>query len=146
MKKLKINPFGGFYYRNELVFSKAYLDLSKSATILLHCLINEARYHTDRKKKRNYRVYDVYDVSFTEIHFKRFYTASSTFQNARNQLIKNGLIKIIKKGGKFRGDLHVYRLLCVQTNQQINERWRDYPKQNWEHEIPKYPNHQGPYP
>ena len=139
MKKFEFSKNGGFYYTNQFVFSKAYLDLSKSATILLHCLINEGGWHTEKKKKRNYRVYHTYDVSFTEIHFKRFYTASSTFQNARDQLIKNGLIKIIKRGGKFRGDLNVYRLLCVPTITPVKERWRNYPEQNWEDEIPKYP-------
>ena len=36
--------------------------------------------------------------------------------------------------------LNVYRLLCVATTTPVKQRWKDYPEQNWEDEIPKYPN------
>ena len=78
-------------------------------------------------------------ISFTETEFrKQGLGASGTYIKARNQLIEVGLIKITYRGGMARGDMNTYRLLInSELAPQSKQRWRRYPNENWEHEIPK---------
>ena len=126
---------GGFYYQNEVWFSKAYQSLTPTARELLHCFLTELRW-TRKGKKKTYT--NNRDISFTESEFKGMYgCCSSTYLKARNQLIEVGFIRQISRGGMFRGDRATYKIL-VSTMLPVNqERWRNYPEENWKHEIPK---------
>ena len=130
---------GGFYYSNELWYSKAYQDLSKSARELLHCFVNELRFSYFGKgvdKKKEYINHS--KLSFTEIQFKvRYGFCSATYIKARNQLIKCGFVKQTYRGGYARGDMATYKLLIVPEVKLDNQRWRKYPEKNWESDIPK---------
>ena len=132
MKKL---PKGGFYYPNEVWFSKAYQSLTPMARELLHCFLTELRWTRKGKKKiyTNNR-----DISFTESEFKgRYGCCSSTYIKARNQLIEVGFINQISRGGMCRGDRATYKILVCTMLPVNQERWRNYPEQNWKHDIPK---------
>ena len=119
VKKRKLSHKAGFFFKYELLFSDAYVDLPKSAIDLLHCFVFELKY-TRRKGRVSY--YNNGDVSFTEIQFKEeFGYASNTYLSARNRLIRNGLIKQTYRGGCHRGDI----------------RWLRYPDENWERDIPR---------
>ena len=126
---------GGFYYQNEVWFSKAYQSLTPTARELLHCFLTELRWTRKRKKKR---YTNNCDISFTESEFKGMYGAcSSTYLKARNQLIEVGFIRQISRGGMCRGDRATYKILVGVDLPLNQERWRNYPEQNWEHETPK---------
>jgi len=132
VKKL---PKGGFYYPNEVWFSKAYQSLTPMARELLHCFLTELRWTRKGKKKiyTNNR-----DISFTESEFKgRYGCCSSTYIKARNQLIEVGFINQISRGGMCRGDRATYKILVCTMLPVNQERWRNYPEQNWKHDIPK---------
>ena len=126
---------GGFYYSNDLWYSKGYQDLRKSSRELLHCFCNEIRW-SGKGKNRTY--VNNGKLSFTELQFKvRYGSCSATYLTARNQLIKCGFIKQTYRGGYARGDMAKYELLIVSGVKRDNQRWRRYPEKNWESDIPK---------
>ena len=128
-------PNLGFYYKNDLWFSKAYQDLTKSARNLLHCLISELRWSGKGRKKK---FTNNGKVSFTERQFKdQLGYSSQTYLSARDQLIEVGLIRQTYRGGYGRGDMARYKILCVEGVMLDHQRWRKYPQENWVHEIPK---------
>ena len=68
--------------------------------------------------------------------------AKGTCTNAVHKLIEVGLIKLTRIGNNKLS--HMYEIL-YSTGDVINmkphqERWRRYPKENWKHECPKFPN------
>ena len=133
--KDKIAPNGGYYYNNELWYSKAYQELRKSSRELLHCFCNELRW-SGKGKDRTY--VNNGKLSFTEIQFKvRYGSCSATYLTARNQLIKCGFIRQTYRGGYARGDMAKYEVLIVSGVKLQDQRWRKYPEKNWEGDIPK---------
>ena len=141
MIKRKINGNAGYFFKQELLFSKAYTDLPKSARDLLNCFVFELKYRKGRRKR--YVYYNNGEVSYTEIQFKEeFGRASNTYLTARNQLIKNGLIRQTYKGGMCRGDMATYKILITRDLHPREMRWLRYPKENWEHDRPKSKKYQ----
>jgi len=77
-------------------------------------------------------------IAFTEYEWKKQgLGASGTYLKARNQLIKVGLIRITYQGGMARGDMNRYELLFIEGVNRDDKRWKRYPDENWEDEIPK---------
>ena len=135
MAKKHLRPTAGFFFKYELLFSTSYLELTKSARDLLHCLIMELKFS---KKNKRISYPNNGSVSYTEIQFKEeFGRASNTYLTARNQLIKNGLIRQTYKGGMCRGDMATYKILITRDLHPREMRWLLYPKENWECDIPK---------
>jgi len=133
----KNRRFAGYFFRAELLFSDAYVDLPKSGRDLLHCLVFELKFVKNKRKGR-YSYPNNGSVSFTEIQFKEeFGFASNTYITARNRLIHNGLIKQIYRGGFGAGDMATYKVLITPDLNPIEMRWLRYPDENWEHEIPR---------
>ena len=152
MNKTKIRQppdTGGFYYRNDLWFSKAFQELTKSSKNLLHSLINELKWSRNNysayfkaNSKRGYSGVRDYinngELSFSEAQYKALYNSSSeTYIKSRNQLIKNGLIIQTYRGGYGKGDRSRYKLLCLRGMPLGEQRWRKYPNKNWESDIPR---------
>ena len=138
-KHLRVNA--GFFFKYELLFNPSYLELTKSARDLLHCLTMELKYSKGRGKR--YVYYNNGEVSYTEIQFKEeFGRASNTYLAARNQLINNGLIRQTYKGGMCRGDMATYKILITPDLHPREMRWLRYPKENWECDIPKQKKYQ----
>ena len=137
-KHLRVNA--GFFFKYELLFSTSYLELTKSARDLLHCLTMELKFS---KKDNRISYPNNGSVSYTEIQFKEeFGRASNTYLKARNQLIKNGLIRQTSRGGMCRGDMATYKILITSDLHPREMRWLRYPKENWEHDIPKQKKYQ----
>ena len=135
VKKRRLSRIAGYFFKAELLFSDAYVDLPKSARELLHCFVFELKY---TRHKRGVSYYNNGDVSFTEIQFKEeFGCASNTFITARNRLIRNGLIRQTYQGGLCRGDMATYKVLITSDFNPREMRWLHYPDKNWEHEIPR---------
>ena len=135
VKKRRLRPLQGYFFRSELLFSDAYVDLPKSARNLLHCMVFELRF-TKQRGRINYP--NNGSVSFTEVQFKEeFGCASNTYLLARNRLIRNGLIKQTYQGGTCRGDMATYKVLITPDLNPKEMRWLQYPKKNWVDEIPK---------
>ena len=133
----KNRRFAGYFFRAELLFSDAYMDLPKSGRDLLHCLVFELKFVKNKRKGR-YSYPNNGSVSFTEIQFKEeFGFASNTYITARNRLIHNGLIKQIYRGGFGAGDMATYKVLITPDLNPREMRWLRYPDENWEHEIPR---------
>ena len=126
---------GGWYYTNEVWLSPAYQKLTLSSRNLLQCLVTEIRWSGKGKK----RIYiNNGEVSYTGVDFKkRFGCCSMTYLKARNQLIEVGFIKQTYRGGMCRGDRAKYRILIVPDVIPAQQRWRKYPDETWENEIPK---------
>ena len=140
MAKKHLRPTAGFFFKYELLFSTSYLELTKSARDLLHCLIMELKFS---KKNKRISYPNNGSVSYTEIQFKEeFGRASNTYLNARNQLIKNGLIRQTSRGGMCRGDMATYKILITSDLHPREMRWLRYPKENWECDIPKQKKYQ----
>ena len=141
MAKKHLRGNKGFIFKCELLFNPSYLELTKSARDLLHCLTMELKYSKGRGKK--YVYYNNGEVSYTEIQFKEeFGRASNTYLKARNQLIKNGLIRQTSRGGMCRGDMATYKILITSDLHPREMRWLRYPKENWECDIPKQKKYQ----
>ena len=137
-KHLRVNA--GFFFKYELLFNTSYLELTKSARDLLHCLIMELKFS---KKNKRISYPNNGSVSYTEIQFKEeFGRASNTYLTARNQLIKNGLIRQTSRGGMCRGDMASYKILITTDLHPSEMRWLRYPKENWEHDTPKSKKYQ----
>ena len=99
------------------------------------CFYAELRW-SGKGKKRVYT--NNGEISFSEAEFKlNKLGASGTYLNARNQLIKVGFIKVMYRGGMARGDMNKYKLLWVDGVFHHKMRWKRFPNENWEHEIPK---------
>ena len=137
VKKELLSLKKGYFYRAEMLFSPAYVDLPKSARDLLHCMVHELKF-TKNKKTGRYSYPNNGSVSYTEVQFKKeFGCASNTYLLARNRLIRNGLIKQTYKGGTCRGDMATYKVLFTPDINPNEMRWLRYPKKNWGDEIPK---------
>ena len=137
VKKRKISSRAGFFFKYELLFRDAYVDLPKSGRDLLHSLVFELKFVKNKRTKRlSYP--NNGSVSFTEIQFKEeFGCASNTYITARNRLIHNGLIRQTYRGGFCRGDMATYKILITPDLNPREMRWLQYPDKNWEHEIPR---------
>ena len=125
---------------NKLYWSDAFQSLTKSAQNLLFCMIAELRFTGRRgSKSKPFSYTNNKRLSFSESEFrKQGLGASSTYISARNQLVRVGLITITYRGGMARGDMNTYELLInSELVPQSKQRWRRYPNENWEHEIPK---------
>jgi len=126
-----------FYFsmHERLYWSDAYQALNRSALNLMMCFYAELRW-SGKGKKRVYT--NNGEISFSEAEFKaNKLGASGTYLNARNQLIKVGFIKVTYRGGMARGDMNKYKLLWVDGVFHHEMRWKRFPDENWEHEIPK---------
>ena len=129
-----------FLLNNKFYWSEAFQSLTKSAQNLLFCMIAELRFTGIRGSKRKPFSYtNNGSISHSESEFyKQGLGASSTYISGRNLLIRVGLIRITYRGGMARGDMNTYELLInSELAPQSRQRWRRYPKENWEHEIPK---------
>ena len=137
VKKRRLSPKGGFFFKYELLFSDSYHELPKSARDLLHCFVFELKFHRNKKAKRTTYPNNG-SVSYTEIQFKEeFGHASNTYLSARNRLIRNGLIRQTYQGGFCRGDMATYKILITPDLNPREMRWLQYPDKNWDHEIPR---------
>ena len=123
---------------NRFYWSEAYQSLTISGRNLLLCMVAELRF-TGSRKKKTFAYTNNGKVSFTEYEWKeQDLGASQTYLNARNSLIKVGFIRTTYRGGMARGDMNTYELLInSELALQSKQRWRRYPNENWEHEIPK---------
>ena len=125
---------------NKFYWSEAFQSLTKSAQNLLFCMIAELKYIGKRGSKKNpFRYTNNGRISFSETEFyKQGLGASNTYISGRNQLIRVGFIRLTYRGGMARGDMNTYELLInSELAPQSKQRWRRYPNENWEHEIPK---------
>ncbi len=139
----------GFYYPNEVVFSQAFREVIKTeyAFLYLQFLLTELKL----EKQNGKRIYvNNGEISCPHSQFKLLTVnikqpngcSKQAHQNVRDLLITVGFIEITKQGGRCRGDRHQYRILlekCGNVTRE-EERWRVYPRENWENEVPKNPN------
>jgi hypothetical protein len=125
---------------NKFYWSEAYQSLTISGRNLLMCMVAELRFSGFRgSKSKPFSYTNNKKISFSEAEFhKQGLGASGTYISARNKLIRVGFIKITYRGGMARGDMNTYELLInSELAPQSRQRWRRYPNENWEHEIPK---------
>ena len=136
MKRISEKRFY-FTFNERFFWSKAFQSLTPSAINLMMCFQTELRWSKGkRRSKRN--ILNNGNISFSEAEYRfNKLGASQTYINARNQLIKVGFIKITYHGGMARGDMNKYKLLWVDGVSHDEMRWKLYPLEDWEHEIPK---------
>ena len=123
---------------NKLIWSEAYQSLTQSAQNLLWCFLAELKF-TGSRKKKTFEYTNNGKISFTEYEWKKQgLGASQTYINARNSLIKVGFIICTYRGGRASGDMNKYKILVTDDLASRSEqRWKRYPLENWDHEIPK---------
>lgn len=129
----------GFYYRNEFWCSPAYQKLSCASRDLLQCLLTELkRERRKNTKRREWIITNNGEISFTVLQYKKLSGhCKQSYTNARNQLITNGIIIQTYQGGNRKGDMAQYKILCTDDIIMTQQRWRKYPGQSWENDIPK---------
>ena len=140
MAKYNQKPQWGVWYTNELYYSSAYQALTLSARNLLHCLMSEVDVKSAKSRKRSdAHIYpNNGEISFTQSQFmSQFHCVKQSYINARNLLIKVGCIKMTYRGGTGIGDMAKYKILTLRHIPHEQQRWRNYPNKNWDHEIPK---------
>tara|TARA_Y100001970_G_C14200151_1_gene840631 strand:- start:257 stop:853 length:597 start_codon:yes stop_codon:yes gene_type:complete len=140
-KKLQERKF--YFTMNEkLWWSPAWQKLTPAAKNLFFAMISEARFSFEKVKRKKVKEHTNNGrISFCEISFKKAgLGASQTYLNARNQLIEVGFIKMIHRGGIGRGNRAKYQLLYLHDVAHHKMRWKRYPDENWQHEIPKEKN------
>ena len=121
---------------NRFYWSKAYQTLTPAAQNLMWCMYAELRW-TGTRKKNDFSYTNNGKISFSETEFKKQgLGASQTYLNARNQLIEVGFIKITYEGGMAKGDMNKYKLLWITGVRHLEMRYKRYPDENWEHEVP----------
>ena len=139
----------GFYYPNEVVFSQAFREVMKTeyGFLFLQFLLTELKL----EKQNGRKIYvNNGTISCPHSQFKLITVnnkqpngcSKQAHLNVRNLLITVGFIEITKQGGSCKGDRHQYRILlekCGNVTRE-KERWRIYPRENWENEAPKNPN------
>ncbi len=103
------------------------------------CMVAELRFTGKRGSEKHPFCYtNNGKIAFTEYEWKKQKLgASATYTRSRNKLIEVGLIKLTYRGGGERGDMHRYRLLFIEGVRRDEKRWKRYPDENWEHEVPK---------
>ena len=133
---IKIKMKKGCFYHNDVWFSPAYQKLTIGARDLLQCLYTEI---SKAKIKRKWKELNNGELSFTERDYKVLTgRCSSTYLNARNQLIEVGFIELTHRGGACRGDRAMYKILFgIKSMHKEKEKWRRYPDENWKKDIPK---------
>ena len=105
--KLKIKMNKGWFYRNDVWFSKAYLSMPISARDLLQCLVTEIN-KVQNKKTKEWNETRNGELSFTESQYIKLTGRSKgTYFNAIKNLIKRGFIKNTYRGGNGSGDVDV---------------------------------------
>ena len=130
----------GIYLTPEFYSSKAWNDCGHHAHQLYFELYNGLKW-IGKGKKKQFTNHD--ELGYTQTQFcKKYKVSKETYSNARNQLIRVGLISITHKGGNGRGDYTKYKLYYHEGRTLTNndrERWKAYDgdKKNWEHEKPK---------
>ena len=135
--KLKVKLNKGWFYRNDVWFSKAYLSLPISARDLLQCLVTEINKVQDKRTKK-WKETRNGELSFTETQYIEITgRCKGTYYNAITELIRRGFIKITHRGGGGRGDSSTFEVLISEELIKEKQRWRRYPTENWENEIPK---------
>ena len=127
----------GWFYRNDVWFSKAYLSMPISARDLLQCLATEIN-KVQNKRTKKWEETRNGELSFTEAQYIKITgRCKGTYYNSIKELIRRGFIKINHRGGGGSGDRSTFNMLISQEMAKKEQRWRRYPAENWEHEIPK---------
>lgn len=134
-----LSPNMGFYYSSDLFLSDAYQDLTISARNLLFGFLIKRRWSGPNEKKG--KIVNNGEIVFTEKQFRMLFGGcSATYIQARNQLIRNGLIYQTYQGGMCRGDCAQYKVLCIVGVPWGEQKWRRYPIEDWEKDVPKRKN------
>ena len=121
-------------YHNDLWESPAYQKLTIPARNLFHFMLNERQWRGKGKKRI---CTNTNGIKLNRQQFIKQYGYSiTTVTRARNLLIFVGFMRLVKQGGNCRGDMNVYSLEIDIWN----PRWKRFPKETWEDEIPKAPN------
>ena len=105
----------------------------------MYAMVQELKWTGRGNKKHPFCFINNGRIAFTEYEWKeQGLGASATYLNAGNKLIKVGFIKMTYRGGFARGDMNRYKLLLfIEGVKRDDKRWKRYPDENWEHEIPK---------
>lgn len=139
MRKRIVKPNKGYFYRNDFWFSIAYLSLNKASRDLLQCFLTELKIvRRKNTKRKEWLIINNGKISFTVLQFKKLCGyCKQSYINARNQLIKNGIIIRTYQGGNCKGDMAQYKLLCTDDVKTANQLWRLYPEKDCANDIPK---------
>lgn len=139
MGKNIVIPNKGYFYRNEFWFNPAYLSLNKASRDLLQCFLTELkRKYLKSSRRKEWIIINNGKISFTALQFKKLCGyQKQTYINARNQLIRNGIIIQTYQGGNCKGDMATYQLLCTYDIKSAEQLWRLYPEKDYVNNIPK---------
>jgi len=130
----------GLYISSELQSSRAWNDIGIRSHRLFFDLHNGLRYK--RSKKKGIQYINNGELFFTEKQYCEKYNCSKqVYTYAKNDLIRVGLIRMTHRGGNGKGDYSTYKLTYLSNTSPLpnndRPRWKFYPEENWENEIPK---------
>ena len=134
----QVIPLKGAYYLNEFWFSEAYKSLPNKTRDLLQCMLTELRKkYIKIGKRKEWVVINNGEISFTEQSFRKLTNSSKeTYRSAIRNLISRGIVELTYRGGNGRGDRSKYKILSIREVAINQQKWRKYPIENWENDIP----------
>ena len=127
--------FTSITFHKGLVESEAWRGLTKSQIDVFIYIWSCLKW---AKEKKKWGAANNGDIEISTIKMRtKLGLCKGTCTTAIHKLIEVGFIKITYRGGMGCGDMNKYKLLWVDDVRHDKMRWKRYPNENWEHEIPK---------
>ena len=117
----------GVYIEHDLLWSEAFLSLSKNGIKVLLAMLSERRM-VRLKKSKDYTWVNWKDMVFTyQMAKEHLHLRSDSFNKALRELYEKGFLDVEHWGGAYKKDPTLYRLLVRHdSTPQVIERWRHY--------------------
>ena len=126
------------YYFTE---SEAFNKLNMNCIRMIFCInahIQRENVEPNKRKKKKWIAINNGKLSISSSMFMKECGIKSKecVLQTRNRLIEVGILKIEQEGTY--KIAHLYKLLLPNLVETKEQRWRDHPKKDWKHEIPKH--------
>lgn len=121
--------------------SEAFNRLNMNCVRMIYCIyahLTLENHEPNRRKKPIWVATNNGELSISSSMFMKECGIKSKecVLQTRNRLIEVGILKIEQEGTY--KIAHLYKLLLPNLVETKEQRWRDYPKKDWKHEIPKH--------
>ena len=125
--------------RKDFIESQAFRELTLNTLLVLSALYFCLKHQEKNKRQSKWETLNNGDISIAHKTLKENLdiVSNGTITTAIHTLVRVGVIKITHYGGIRVG--HKYKILYNVVKKK-EERWRNYPEKNWEHECPKHPS------
>ena len=145
-KRINFAHFKQLYFDKSFLSSIAFASMGGIHIKILLYMMARVKWHKTKVKvgSRTETVWRTanngkIDLSIKSEIAKDFHKGSDTISNGVHRLIWLGVIRITKIGGMEK-QKHHYEILLPNYVKQEKQRWRKFPQENWEDDVPKSKN------